>query len=91
MLGVLVEKVSGKRLDVYLDEILFKPLKMKDTSFQATAEQLPRLADALDADPLKVALWNRRASRPIQASATGSAERLGLYGGGLFPLRPDDA
>ena len=57
VLGVLVEKVSGKRLDVYLDEILFKPLKMKDTSFQATAEQLPRLADALDADPLKVAFW----------------------------------
>jgi CubicO group peptidase (beta-lactamase class C family) len=57
VLGVLVEKVSGKRLDDYLAGILFKPLKMKDTSFQASAEQLPRLADALDADPLKVTSW----------------------------------
>lgn len=57
VLGVLVERVTGQRLDQYLAEILFKPLKMKDTSFQATAEQLPRLADALDSDPLKQAMW----------------------------------
>ena len=57
VLGVLVERVSGKRLDHYLDEILFEPLKMRDTSFQATSEQLPRLADALDADPQKARSW----------------------------------
>lgn len=57
VLGVLVEKVTGKRLDQYLDEILYKPLKMTDTSFQITKEQLPRLADALDADPQKEAAW----------------------------------
>lgn len=57
VLGVLVERVSGKRLDHYLDEILFEPLKMRDTSFQATSEQLPRLADALDADPQKAGSW----------------------------------
>jgi CubicO group peptidase (beta-lactamase class C family) len=57
VLGVLVEKVTGKRLDHYLAELVFKPLKMKDTSFQASPEQLPRLADALDSDPLKVASW----------------------------------
>src|SRR5205085_12403710 len=33
VLGVLVERVSGKRLDQYLDEIRFKPLKMKAMSF----------------------------------------------------------
>lgn len=57
VLGVLVERVSGKRLDHYLDEILFKPLKMKDTSFQASPEQMPRLADALEADPQKANAW----------------------------------
>jgi CubicO group peptidase (beta-lactamase class C family) len=57
VLGLLVEKVSGKRLDVHLDETIFRPLGMKDTSFQAKAEQLPRLADALDADPLKASSW----------------------------------
>ena len=57
VLGVLVERVSGKRLDQYLDELVFKPLGMKDTSFQAKPEQLPRLADALDTDPQKAASW----------------------------------
>jgi CubicO group peptidase (beta-lactamase class C family) len=57
VLGVLVERVSGKRLDLFLDEILFKPLKMKDTSFQAKPEQLPRLADALDSDSQKANWW----------------------------------
>jgi CubicO group peptidase (beta-lactamase class C family) len=57
VLGVLVERVAGKRLDQFLDEILFKPLKMKDTSFQASPEQMPRLADALDTDPQKADAW----------------------------------
>jgi len=57
VLGVLVERVSGKRLDQYLDELVFKPLQMKDTSFQASSEQLPRLADAFDSDPQKTNLW----------------------------------
>ncbi len=57
LLGLVVEKVAGKRLDVHLDETIFRPLGMKDTSFQAKPEQLGRLADALDADPLKVSSW----------------------------------
>jgi CubicO group peptidase (beta-lactamase class C family) len=57
VLGLVVEKVSGKRLDIHLEETMFRPLKMTDTSFQAKPEQLPRLADALDADPLKTGLW----------------------------------
>ena len=76
VLGVLVEKVSGKRLDVYLDEILFKPLKMKDTSFQVTEEQLPRLADALSTDPLKESYW--KAAR-VEADP-GKRYRLGGAG-----------
>ena len=57
VLGVVVERVSGKRLDHYLDELIFKPLKMKDTSFQVTPEQMPRLADAFDTDAAKKTLW----------------------------------
>ena len=76
VLGVLVERVSGKRLDHYLDEILFKPLKMRDTSFQASSEQLPRLADALDADPQKAAAWK---SVRVEADP-GKRYRLGGAG-----------
>jgi CubicO group peptidase (beta-lactamase class C family) len=57
LLGLVVEKVAGKRLDVHLEETIFRPLGMKDTSFQSKPEQLGRLADALDADPLKVSSW----------------------------------
>jgi CubicO group peptidase (beta-lactamase class C family) len=57
VLGILVEKVTGKRLDVALDEMIFKPLGMKDTRFQALPADLSRLADAFDADPAKKAFW----------------------------------
>ncbi len=40
----IVEIVSGKSFDAFLDERLFKPLGMKDTSFYLTEAQLPRLA-----------------------------------------------
>ena len=57
VLGLVVEKVADKRLDLHLDEVLFKPLGMKETSFQLRPGQAPRLADAYDADPLKADLW----------------------------------
>jgi CubicO group peptidase (beta-lactamase class C family) len=57
VLGLVVEKVAGKRLDVHLDETIFKPLKMTETSFQAKPEQIARLADAFDHDPIKVESW----------------------------------
>jgi CubicO group peptidase (beta-lactamase class C family) len=57
VLGVLLERLTGKRLDLLLDEMLFKLLEMKDTSFQVKPDQRARLADALDADPLKARAW----------------------------------
>jgi CubicO group peptidase (beta-lactamase class C family) len=57
VLGVLLERVGGKPLHVLLDEMIFKPLHMKDTSFQVTSSQLFRLADALDTDPMKTFVW----------------------------------
>jgi CubicO group peptidase (beta-lactamase class C family) len=57
VLGLVVEKVTGKRLDVYLEETLFKPLGMNETSFQLRPGQASRFADAYDADPLKADLW----------------------------------
>lgn len=57
VLGLVVEKVAGKRLDLHLEETIFKPLGMKDTSFQAKESQLARLADAYDSDPAKAAMW----------------------------------
>ena len=51
VLGRVVEKVSGKRLGEFLDERLFKPLKMNDTAFSVPADKLARLAQPLPIDP----------------------------------------
>ena len=42
--GYLVEVLSGKSFDVFLEENVFQPLGMKDTSFQVTAENASRLS-----------------------------------------------
>jgi CubicO group peptidase (beta-lactamase class C family) len=51
VLGRVVEAVSGQRLADYLDERLFKPLRMTDTGFWLPADKLTRLAEALPVDP----------------------------------------
>ena len=51
ILGRVVEAASGKRLAVFLDERLFTPLKMVDTSFWLPASKMSRLAQPLPVDP----------------------------------------
>jgi CubicO group peptidase (beta-lactamase class C family) len=43
--GKAIERVSGKALQSYFDENLFRPLGMKDTGFKLTAERRMRLAE----------------------------------------------
>src|SRR5215469_6943245 len=40
--GALVEKISGQRFDKYLEETIFEPLGMKDTSFVVAPEKQDR-------------------------------------------------
>jgi CubicO group peptidase (beta-lactamase class C family) len=51
MLGRVVEAASGKRLSDFLEERLFKPLKMEDTGFWLAKEKANRLAQPLATDP----------------------------------------
>jgi CubicO group peptidase (beta-lactamase class C family) len=51
VLGRVVEAASGKRLAVVLDERLFKPLKMVDSSFWLPQSKMSRLAQPLPVDP----------------------------------------
>jgi CubicO group peptidase (beta-lactamase class C family) len=51
VLGRVIEVASGKRLADYLDERLFKPLRMPDTSFWVSSDKVGRLAQALPVDP----------------------------------------
>ena len=44
LLGEVVRRVSGERLDRYLQKILFRPLQLADTSFEPGAAQQGRIA-----------------------------------------------
>jgi len=50
VLGRVVERASGKRLADFLEERLFKPLKMKDSAFWVPAGKMSRLAESLEKD-----------------------------------------
>lgn len=52
VLGRLIEVVSGQSLDVFLEENIFKPLGMNDTSFTIPDDKLHRLAHNYARDPL---------------------------------------
>jgi CubicO group peptidase (beta-lactamase class C family) len=44
VLGALIERVSGKRFGAFLEERLFRPLRMKDTGFDVPEAKRGRLA-----------------------------------------------
>jgi CubicO group peptidase (beta-lactamase class C family) len=50
--GLIVEKVSGKPLAAFLEERLWKPLGMMDTSFQVPEAKQARYARAFANDPV---------------------------------------
>jgi CubicO group peptidase (beta-lactamase class C family) len=52
--GYLVEVISGKRFDRYLQEVIFDPLKMKDTSFVVSPDKLDRFAANYRRGPDKI-------------------------------------
>lgn len=44
IIGFLVEKLTGKKLGEYMQEVIFDPLGMRDTGFSVAAEKASRLA-----------------------------------------------
>lgn len=52
VLGVLLERVAGKPLDVLLDELILQPLGMHETGFWVDPAQHHRIAEAFSVDPV---------------------------------------
>ena len=52
LLGDIVERVSGERLDRYASRHVFEPLGMKDTMFLPPESLRPRIAPTERCDPL---------------------------------------
>jgi CubicO group peptidase (beta-lactamase class C family) len=51
VIGLVVEAISGQSLGTFLEEHLFRPLGMVDTSFQVPRDKVVRLARPLPRDP----------------------------------------
>ena len=50
VVGALVERLSGRKLDVFLEEEIFKPLGMTDTGFSVREDQRERFAACYSRD-----------------------------------------
>jgi CubicO group peptidase (beta-lactamase class C family) len=74
ILGVVVEKLSGKSLQAFLDERLIRPLGMKDTSFYLPREKAGRLAVVYDDEQ-----GSLRRAADASASNTGGHFGQGHY------------
>ena len=83
VLGRLVEIWSGKPLDVFLDERVFRPLKMADTGFWVRPDQRPRLTRVYSPSP--------NGLTPIEIETVPFTERPALVEGavGLVATVPD--
>ncbi|MEN3745954.1 serine hydrolase domain-containing protein [Sphingomonas sp. HF-S3] len=81
VLGAVVQRVSGERLDRYLRRTIFAPLGMKDTGFHISDRQLPRFTTLYGPGMVVV-------ERP-EASDYRDATRL-LDGGGAIAGTADD-
>jgi CubicO group peptidase (beta-lactamase class C family) len=86
--GRIVEVVSGKDFESFLQERLFKPLGMTDTSFYLKAEQLPRLAKSYRKEGEQLV---ESAIFILEGKSPTATDRYPAANGGLFSTAPDYA
>jgi CubicO group peptidase (beta-lactamase class C family) len=84
VLGAVIERVSGKRLDAFLEERVFRPLAMKDTGFFVSDAQLPRFVTNY-----QMTEKGLREIESPEASDYRDRSRL-LDGGGALAASADD-
>lgn len=51
VLGILIERITGLTLDVFVEERILNPLKMHDSGFWVRPDQQHRIAEPFDTDP----------------------------------------
>lgn len=85
ILGLIIERIEGKRLDQVFRERIFGPLGMEDTFFQVPADKIGRLADCYTMHPEKGAVVYDRGD----ASAWACVPTQFSGGGGLVSSAAD--
>jgi CubicO group peptidase (beta-lactamase class C family) len=85
LLGAVVEQASGQKLDVFFQERIFAPLKMRDTGFFVPEEKKRRRASIYMRDEAGRLVADKHGDDP----AMGAKPRLFSGGGGLYSTAPD--
>ena len=84
----VIEVVTGKSFDSFLDERLFQPLGMTQTSFWPSQSQADRIAVAYKPGPDKKGLIPTRIDQ-LYYPLTNRTERFAMPAGGLFATASD--
>lgn len=87
--GRVVEIVSGMTFDQFLEQRLFQPLGMKDTTFYLTKEQMPRLATSYERT--KTGALKKAGNFILQGKPPTARDRYPAANGGLFSTALDYA
>jgi len=84
----IIEVVTDESFEQFLDERLFRPLGMKDTTFWPTSGQVARLAKSYKAGPGNTGLEETVITQ-VHYPLTDRAERYPMPAGGLFSTAAD--
>jgi CubicO group peptidase (beta-lactamase class C family) len=84
----IIEVVTSQPFEQFLDERLFRPLGMKDTTFWPTSEQVARLAKSYKSGPGNKGLEETTITQ-LHYPLTDHAERYPMPAGGLFSTAAD--
>jgi CubicO group peptidase (beta-lactamase class C family) len=88
--GRIIEVVSGKKYEDFLETRLFKPLGMKDTTFWPTAEQIARIAKSYKANKDKSDIEEVPVGQ-LMYPLDDRQNRFAMPAGGLFASAEDVA
>ncbi len=86
--GRIIEVVSGVAYEQFLNERLFKPLGMKDTTFWPTTAQVARLAKSYSPDAAKTGLTEVTVTQ-LRYPLSDHSIRYPMPAGGLFSTAAD--
>lgn len=84
----IIEVVTGKSFEQFLDERLFQPLGMTDTTFWPNEEQAARVASAYKPGPNNQGLVETKIEQ-LHYPLTDRTERTPMPAGGLFSTAHD--
>lgn len=79
VIGLMVERITGMKLGVYMQQVIFDPLNMKDTGFSVAPENIDRFAEVYGPDDKGQTVLNE--NEPLGDFLTDPAIHNG--GGGL--------